>query len=54
MADTRDEKIAQVKNKLAKLWEVQLDSLSDEELEAVAGGCSAWCCSMPEGGESIE
>jgi hypothetical protein len=41
----REEKLAQVKEQIAKLAEVNVDALSDEDLEEVAGGCSVWCCS---------
>lgn len=41
----REEKLAQVKAQIAKLDDVNVESLSDEELESVAGGCSVWCCS---------
>jgi hypothetical protein len=48
----REEKIAQVKEQLEKLENVDLESLSDEDLESVSGGCSVWCCtsSSSEGG----
>lgn len=42
----REEKLALVKEQIAKLEEVNVDSLSDEELESVAGGCSVWCCTV--------
>lgn len=42
----REEKLAQVKEQVAKLEEINVDTLSDEDLETVAGGfCSVWCCS---------
>ena len=41
----REEKLGQVKEQIAKLEEVNVDSLSDEDLDSVAGGCSGWCCS---------
>lgn len=41
----REEKLAQVREQISKLEEVNVDSLSDEDLESVAGGCSVWCCS---------
>jgi hypothetical protein len=41
----REEKLAQVKEQIAKLEEINVDALSDEDLEGVAGGCSVWCCS---------
>jgi hypothetical protein len=40
----REEKVAQVKEQIAKLEEVNVESLSDEDLESVSGGCSVWCC----------
>jgi hypothetical protein len=40
----REEKVAQVKEQIAKLEDVNVESLSDEDLEAVSGGCSVWCC----------
>jgi hypothetical protein len=40
----REEKLAQVKEQIAKLEEMNVDSLSDEDLESVSGGCSVWCC----------
>jgi len=40
----REEKLAQVKEQIAKLEEINVESLSDEDLESVAGGCSVWCC----------
>ncbi len=40
----REEKVAQVKEQIAKLEEISVESLSDEDLESVAGGCSVWCC----------
>jgi hypothetical protein len=43
----REEKLAQVREQIAKLEEVNVDALSDEDLESVAGGfCSVWCCSQ--------
>ena len=37
--------LKEAKAKLAELNEMDIDSLSDEELEEVAGGnCSDWCC----------
>jgi hypothetical protein len=41
----REEKLALVKEQISKLEEVNVDALSDEDLESVAGGCSVWCCS---------
>lgn len=41
----REEKLAQVREQISKLEGVDVDSLSDEDLESVAGGCSVWCCS---------
>ncbi|HKI01914.1 MAG TPA: hypothetical protein VKK31_08045 [Thermoanaerobaculia bacterium] len=42
----REEKLAQVKDQIAKLEEINVDALSDEDLESAAGGfCSIWCCS---------
>ncbi|HEY3571439.1 MAG TPA: hypothetical protein VGP73_26165 [Thermoanaerobaculia bacterium] len=41
----REEKVALVKEQISQLENVDLDSLSDEDLESVAGGCSVWCCS---------
>jgi hypothetical protein len=41
----REEKLAQVREQISKLDEINVDSLSDEDLESVAGGCSVWCCS---------
>lgn len=49
--ENRDDKIAKVKEQLSKLENVDLESLSDEELESVAGGCSVWCCSHSEATE---
>jgi len=44
----REEKLALVKEQMAKLEEINVDSLSDEDLDSVAGGfCSVWCCSAP-------
>ncbi len=40
----REEKVAQVKEQIAKLEDVNVESLSDEDLESVSGGCSVWCC----------
>lgn len=40
----REEKLAQVKEQIAKLEEMNVDTLSDEDLESVSGGCSVWCC----------
>ena len=45
----REEKLAQVKEQIAKLEEINVDALSDEDLEEVAGGfCSVWCCSAAQ------
>lgn len=43
----REQRLAQVKEQIAKLEEVNVDTLTDEDLESVAGGnmCSLWCCS---------
>jgi hypothetical protein len=42
----REEKVALAKEQIAKLEEINVESLSDEDLEGVAGGfCSVWCCS---------
>lgn len=53
----REEKLAQVKEQIAKLEEINVDTLSDEDLESVSGGCSVWCCTnvqqnaeTPDGG----
>ena len=35
----------EVKKALEDLEQMDVDSLSDEDLEDVAGGCSMWCCS---------
>jgi hypothetical protein len=43
-SNERDERVAQVREQIAKLEEVNVESLSDEDLESVAGGCSVWCC----------
>jgi hypothetical protein len=40
----REEKVAQVKEQIAKLEDVNVEALSDEDLESVSGGCSVWCC----------
>lgn len=40
----REEKVAQVKEQIAKLEEINVEALSDEDLESVSGGCSVWCC----------
>lgn len=45
----REQKLAQAKEKIAKLEEINVDSLSDEDLESVAGGCSVWCCTSSHG-----
>jgi hypothetical protein len=44
----RDEKLTAVREQIEKLDQVDIDSLSDEDLEAVAGGCSVWCCTTVE------
>lgn len=42
----REQRLAQVKEQIAKLEEVNVDALTDEDLESAAGGmCSIWCCS---------
>ena len=35
----------ELKSSLAKLDAVDIEELTDEDLEDVAGGCSVWCCS---------
>lgn len=43
----REEKLEQIKEQIAKLDEMNLENLSDEDLESAAGGmCSVWCCSV--------
>jgi hypothetical protein len=32
-------------NELVNLEDVEIQPLSDEDLDSVAGGCSGWCCS---------
>jgi len=56
MANDREEKIAEVKEQLSKLENIDLESLSDEDLESVSGGCSVWCCTntTSEGGDAEE
>jgi hypothetical protein len=34
---------------LLDLENVEIQPLSDEDLDSVAGGCSAWCCSNGQG-----
>jgi bacteriocin-like protein len=47
--DTSEEKIRQIKEALDKLQELEIESLSDDDLQTVSGGlCSLWCCSTPE------
>ena len=50
----REEKLSQIKEQIGKLEDVNLDSLSDEDLESVAGGCSVWCCSTVQNAETLE
>jgi hypothetical protein len=51
----RDEKVAMVKEQIAKLEEINVDALSDEDLESVAGGfCSFWCCSAAAQVDQVE
>lgn len=45
--DNQD-KMTQIKEALAKLQELDIESLSEEDLQTVSGGmCSLWCCSIP-------
>ena len=53
-----EKKKDQLKDGLAKLDEIDVDELTDEDLESVAGGadmCSLWCCSdgSSEGSEAL-
>lgn len=46
MDNKSQEKISQVKDALTKIQELDVESLSEEDLESVSGGlCSIWCCS---------
>lgn len=46
--DTNDDKIRQIKEALEKLQELDIEALSDDDLQTVSGGlCSIWCCSIP-------
>lgn len=40
-----DEVRAKLESDLARLEDVNIEELSDDDLEDVAGGCSTWCCS---------
>jgi hypothetical protein len=44
----RDEKLTAVREQIEKLDQIEVDSLSDEDLETVSGGCSVWCCTTVE------
>lgn len=48
----REERLAQIKDQISKLDSIDVEALSDEDLEEAAGGfCSLWCCSavqLPE------
>jgi hypothetical protein len=47
--DTSEEKIRQIKEALEKLQELEIDALSEDDLQTVSGGlCSIWCCSTSE------
>lgn len=47
--DEKNEKLAQVKDALTKIQELDVETLSEEDLESVSGGlCSIWCCSMSQ------
>ncbi len=46
--DKNEDKIAQLKEALDKLQELDIEALTEEDLQAVSGGlCSLWCCSVP-------
>jgi hypothetical protein len=45
----RDEKLTNIREQIEKLDQVDLEALSDEDLESVSGGCSVWCCSTDTG-----
>lgn len=50
----KQDKMNQVKEALEKLQELDLESLSEEDLQTVSGGmCSLWCCSIPSGGDPV-
>ncbi len=57
----KKQRVEELKNELkegiAKLEAVNIDELSEEDLEQVAGGaedCSTWCCSDTSGGDDKE
>ena len=53
--DEKNDKLSQVKEALSKIQELDVESLSNEDLEAVAGGfCSVWCCSAISPQETFE
>jgi bacteriocin-like protein len=53
--DTIEDKINQVKEALDMLQALNIDALSEEDLQTVSGGlCSIWCCSMPGGESSLQ
>lgn len=44
----KQDKMTQIKEALEKLQELDIESLSEEDLQTVSGGmCSLWCCSIP-------
>jgi len=48
--EDKDDQIAQLREALQKLQELDIEALSEEDLQTVSGGlCSIWCCSNPGG-----
>lgn len=51
----KQDKMTQIKEALEKLQELDIESLSEEDLQTVSGGmCSLWCCSIPGGDQVVD